>query len=66
MNLKNYVDASEPKVTKGAEDRLKDLLTQWNTFNQERKSIVETEMQEYNNLFKSLEIPAIVLPDSNE
>jgi len=66
MNLKNCVDASEPKVTKGAEDRLKDLLTQWNTFDQERKSIVDTEMKEYNSMFKELNIPAIVLPDSNE
>ncbi|NND16376.1 MAG: glycosyl hydrolase, partial [Eudoraea sp.] len=65
MNLKNYVDAPEPKVTQGAEDRLKDLLSQWNTFDQERKSIVETEMQEYNALFKSLDIPAIVLPEKN-
>jgi photosystem II stability/assembly factor-like uncharacterized protein len=66
MNLKNYVDAAEPKVTQGAKDRLKDLLDQWNTFDQERKSIVETEMKEYNSLFKSLDIPAIVLPEKNE
>ncbi len=63
MNLKGYVDAPEPKVTQGAEDRLKDLLSQWNTFDQERKSIVDTEMKEYNSLFKALDIPAIVLPE---
>ncbi len=63
MNLKNYVDAPEPKVTQGAEDRLKDLLSQWNTFDQERRSIIETEMKEYNSMFRALDIPAIVLPE---
>ncbi|MDH3697629.1 MAG: glycosyl hydrolase, partial [Flavobacteriaceae bacterium] len=66
MNLKNYVDAAEPKVTQGAKDRLRDLLSQWSTFDKERTSIVETEMKEYNSLFKSLDIPAIVLPENNE
>ena len=66
MNLKNYVDAAEPKVTQGAKDRLRDLLSQWSTYDKERTSIVETEMKEYNSLFKSLDIPAIVLPENNE
>ena len=49
MNLKDYVDATEPKVTQGAMDRLKDLLSEWSTYDKERTSIVETEMKEYNS-----------------
>ncbi|NNG10878.1 MAG: glycosyl hydrolase, partial [Arenibacter sp.] len=63
MNLKNYVDAAEPKVTKGAKERLGDLLGQWKTFEDEKKAIVETEMAAYNLLYKQLELPAIHLKD---
>ena len=66
MNLKNYVDAPEPKVTQGAKERLRDLLAEWNTFDQEKKAIVETEMTAYNNLYRSLDIPAIILPEQND
>ena len=61
MNLKDYVDAAEPKVTQGAKDRLSDLLAQWNTFENEKNAIVATEMAAYNELFKSLALPAIIM-----
>ncbi len=61
MNLKDYVDAAEPKVTQGAKDRLSDLLGQWNTFENEKNAIVSTEMAAYNELFKSLALPAIIM-----
>ena len=36
MELKDYVDAAEPKVTKGAKERLKDLMAEWKTYETER------------------------------
>ena len=62
MNLKSYVDAPEAKVTEGAKLRLNDLLSQWNDFHEEKKSIVDVEMKAYNELYRSLDFPAIVLP----
>lgn len=61
MNLKDYVDAAEPKVTKGAKERLQDLLSEWKAYEQERNAIVNTEMAAYNQLFKALELPALIL-----
>ncbi|MGB5645628.1 MAG: glycosyl hydrolase, partial [Muriicola sp.] len=61
MELRSYVDAAEPKVTQGAKERMSDLMAQWNRFDQEKNAIVATEMNAYNTLYKSLNLPAIIL-----
>jgi photosystem II stability/assembly factor-like uncharacterized protein len=61
MELKSYVDAAEPKVTEGAKERLNDLLADWKTYENERNAIVDKEMQEYNQMFKGLGLPALIL-----
>ncbi|WP_273565324.1 VPS10 domain-containing protein [Maribacter halichondriae] len=61
MELKDYADAAEPKVTKGAKERLQDLKNQWATFETERDAIVNTKMQGYNEAYKALGLPAIIL-----
>jgi hypothetical protein len=63
MHLKGFVDVAEPKVTEGAKERLRDLLAQWKTYEDEKNAIVGSGMQEYNQLFKSLDIPAIILTE---
>ncbi|MEH6746141.1 MAG: glycosyl hydrolase [Maribacter arcticus] len=64
LNLRGYIDVVEPKVTAGAKVRLQDLLTQWRTFKTEHNAIITTEMAAYNEAFRSLEIPALII--SNE
>jgi len=61
LHLKGYIDAEDPKVTQGAKDRLKDLLTDWNTYLNEKNNIVNTEMAAYNELYKALKLPAVIL-----
>ncbi|UOY08460.1 glycosyl hydrolase [Muricauda sp. SCSIO 64092] len=61
MHLKGFVDVPEPQVTLGAKERLRDLLAAWDTYKNEKNSIVGTEMREYNELFKSLNLPAILM-----
>ena len=61
MELKSYVDAPEPKVTQGAKERLADLMADWNVYETERNTIVDDEMQSYNQLYKELGIPALIL-----
>ena len=51
----------EPKVTAGAKIRLQDLLAQWSMFKTEHNSIITTEMEAYNEAFRSLKIPALIL-----
>ena len=61
MELKSYVDAPEPKVTQGAKERLEDLMADWKVYEVERNTIVDNEMLSYNQLYKELGIPALIL-----
>ncbi|WP_339841421.1 glycosyl hydrolase [uncultured Maribacter sp.] len=64
LNLRGYIDVAEPKVTSGAKTRLQDLISEWTVFKTEHNAIINTEMAQYNNLFRSLEIPAIIFPNN--
>ena len=61
IHLKGYVEAAEPKVTKGAKERWADLQQDWKVYNDERQAIIEEEMSAFNTIFKELELPALLL-----
>lgn len=64
IHLKGYIDAAEPQVTKGAKERWADLQKDWQVYESERKAIVDEEMKGYNEMYKELQLPALIL--SNE
>jgi predicted alpha/beta hydrolase len=55
------MDQADPKVTQGAKQRLSDLMRDWKVYQNERDAIIDTEMKAFNSLFKSLEIPALII-----
>ena len=61
IQLMSYVDQADPKVTQGAKERHKDLIQDWLVYKNERDEIIKTEMDAYNQLFKSLNIPALII-----
>ena len=63
MHLKGFVDAAEPKVTEGARERLKDLLSEWAGFQKDRDKIIVEEMAAYNQMYSSLGLPAIIMEE---
>lgn len=63
LNLKGYVDVAEPEVTAGAKERLRDLLTAWRSLKQEQQTIIQQEMSSYNQLYRTLELPAIIMEE---
>lgn len=63
MNLKEYVDAADPAITRGARERLGDLQSTWKTFEQEQNQIVDTEMEAYNKLYDELGLSAIIMQE---
>ena len=65
IQLMSYIDQANPKVTQGAKDRLKDLMKDWQVYKTERDAIINSEMQAYNALYKSLNIPALIIEDKN-
>ena len=65
IQLKGYIDQPDPKVTKGAKERFDDLMKDWQVYKNEHDAIVNTEMSAYNALFKSLDIPALIIKDKD-
>ena len=63
IQLKSYVDQANPKVTNGAKERFDDLMKDWQVYKNERDTIINTEMKAYNDLFKALAIPALILEE---
>jgi photosystem II stability/assembly factor-like uncharacterized protein len=63
LQLRSYIDQAEPKVTKGARERYLDLMKDWNVYKDERDAIIDKEMKAYNDLYKSLNIPALIFED---
>ncbi len=61
MHLKGYVDVADPRVTQGARDRFADLSDQWNAFSSERDQLIEVEMKAFNDMYKSLNLPAVIM-----
>ncbi|MBO0342356.1 glycosyl hydrolase [Muricauda lutimaris] len=61
MHLRGFIDVAEPKVTEGAKELFRDNMSEWKTFENEKNAIVGNGMKEYNNMFKALDIPAIIL-----
>jgi cell fate (sporulation/competence/biofilm development) regulator YlbF (YheA/YmcA/DUF963 family) len=61
MNLRSYIDVAEPELTQGANERLSDLLGEWNKMALERDTIVNTGMSQYNALYRQLELPALIM-----
>ncbi|MFT6334120.1 MAG: photosystem II stability/assembly factor-like uncharacterized protein [Halioglobus sp.] len=61
IHLKSYIDQADPKVTNGAKERFNDLMKDWEVYKNERDAIIETGMNDYNILYKSLDIPALII-----
>ncbi|NAS31919.1 glycosyl hydrolase [Flavobacteriaceae bacterium R38] len=61
LNLMSYADTSDPKLTSGAKERLKDLKASWKSFSDEKNTIVNTEMSAFNTLYKQLNLPAVII-----
>lgn len=63
LQLASYLDQADPKVTTGAKERLQDLVALWDSFKEEKSIIVEKEVENFNQLYKDLELPALLLQE---
>ena len=58
LNLKDRVDTDNPRVTDGAKMRLKDLQDEWSALKMSMDEIID-QLGSYNDLYRSLDLPAI-------
>lgn len=61
LNLKSRVDTHDPRVTKGAQQRLGDLQGEWKTHSNTLQQILNTDVKNFNELYKSKNLPAIIM-----
>ena len=64
MELRSYIDVTEPELTQGAKERLEDLLREWGAMSGERDKIVNSGMAEYNSMYRDLELPALIMDEN--
>ena len=62
MHLKGYVDSADPAVTAGAKERFSDLKQAWEKAHGELQHLIENEITSFNQDYRDLNIPSLVLP----
>ncbi|MEM9886992.1 MAG: glycosyl hydrolase [Bacteroidota bacterium] len=62
MNLKSRADSFFPTPTKGAQQRLSDLMAAWKTHEMAMQQILEEEVTAFNDWYKEKALPAVVVP----
>lgn len=66
MHLKGYVDSPDPKVTRGALERYEDLKAVWKAHRETLETLINSEIKNFNDQYKALAIPTLVVPDFNQ
>jgi hypothetical protein len=61
MHLKSYVDGADPDVTAGAIERHKDLNKTWSDLEKNLNEIINSDMKEFNDLYKTLNVPSLII-----
>nr|MBX2872330.1 glycosyl hydrolase [Saprospiraceae bacterium] len=59
--LRGRLDEHDPRVTQGVRNRLGDLDKEWATYKKESTSLLQNEVQAFNELFKKKAIPALII-----
>ena len=62
MHLKSYVDGADPEVTSGAIQRHKDLNQIWNNLEKNLNEIINSDVREFNELYKTMDVPSLIIP----
>ncbi|MEL7122846.1 MAG: glycosyl hydrolase, partial [Bacteroidota bacterium] len=63
--LLDRVDAHDPVVTSGVMERLRDLNDKWKTHKASMLRILEEDVETFNELYKNLNVPLLVVPSTN-
>ncbi len=66
LDLKQRIDNYDPRLTKGASERLEVLMGQWSQFKAQMQQIVDEDIAAFNRLYKEQQVPAIIIPLAGE
>ncbi|MCB0491601.1 MAG: glycosyl hydrolase [Cyclobacteriaceae bacterium] len=61
FQLLGVADSHDPVLTKGVKDRRQEIESQWSNRKQEIQQLIDKDIAAYNEMFKSENIPAVVV-----
>lgn len=63
MYLRGFIDSADPRVTSGAKERFSDLKKTWEDLLNQKKKIIDENMIEFERIYKSLNLPVVIVPE---
>ncbi len=60
LQLREIADKHDPRLTKGAQDRARDVDAEWTKYKQQMNDIIQKDINNYNRLFKEKNMPAVI------
>ncbi|MBY0434011.1 MAG: glycosyl hydrolase, partial [Cyclobacteriaceae bacterium] len=65
LQLRNVADQHDPRLTKGAQDRARDVQGDWVKYKMQMNQLIEKDIADYNRTFKEKNMPAL-MPEKRE
>jgi photosystem II stability/assembly factor-like uncharacterized protein len=60
LQLRSVTDQHDPRLTKGAQDRARDVQNDWGKYKQQMLQIIQNDVNNYNKVFKEKNMPALM------
>lgn len=59
LQLRAVSDTHDPRLTKGAQDRARDVQADWTKYKQQMNDLIQKEVSNFNKAFKEKNLPAV-------
>jgi photosystem II stability/assembly factor-like uncharacterized protein len=60
LQIRSVADQHDPRLTKGAQDRAKDVQAEWAKFKNQMNQLINKDIADYNRVFKEKNMPALM------
>jgi photosystem II stability/assembly factor-like uncharacterized protein len=61
LQLRGVADAHDPRLTKGVQDRARDVEAEWAKYKQQMNELIQKDIHNYNRQFKDKNLPAVII-----
>lgn len=60
LQLRGVADAHDPRLTKGVQDRARDVQADWSKYRGQMQEIIQKDIADYNKKFRDKNMPAVI------
>jgi hypothetical protein len=60
LQLRGVADQHDPRLTKGVQDRARDVQADWGKYKQQMQILINSDISNYNKMFKDKNMPALI------